>query len=612
MNKQQKRIAKRIPRKTKKEKINSSEHGGPEDTSQMKSNVKKDNSNNNDNSTTNADADKLPDHLIPVSDDEKKEVSEAKHSQSKEETILTDEMKQFIYDFADDIRIDKQIIGTPNTKQIEFRVNDYINDVIKDNGAEFGWKIANSLGLVCNRYGAEYAITKADDSNTPIFHLISVKKRKNSVLDDPTRKLRSPNPRKQRTNSNTNNNNTLDAANAGVLTKPPMGEEDIKKLKAKSKEARKNTSKALEESKEQQLEHMKESLRTRSSSKSKSEQSELNDNKHTESELKSIKELKDPVPKHNNVRIKAENKIKKRPVSNTTRMTTRSMSRANSAEERNVSIPKHRKKAGIPPEFESDIISFSTAMLELTNEPKMLDKLRKLEGKVGDGGTRDTFKTLLLNSIPFETLSKHYKTFVTWFNRKFSDTLGWKLSYDKLKKKGDKITGIGFKKFKTTVLDPKSAEELLNEMRIKNDKKRAITKFSKDTYKASVPKVANSDKFFTYDINEVYRIIESSLNITLSKQAKVSIDMILYRATKNLRDDKYHYADNGSSKYEIEQAISSVEQYINGLSKSGEKFVFSSSEHDQLYEILKKESKSAHGKMNDRILDRINALKNFV
>lgn len=95
----------------------------------------------------------------------------------------------------------------------------------------------------------------------------------------------------------------------------------------------------------------------------------------------------------------------------------------------------------------------------------------------------------------------------------------------------------------------------------------------------------NSKEFFSYDIHEVYRIIEKGLKINLSTEAKNDIESIIRMETSNLIN--HLNISHGSSN--IQNVIEQIEKYISSRMKNKSKsFKFSESNRYKLKELLKR------------------------
>ena len=119
----------------------------------------------------------------------------------------------------------------------------------------------------------------------------------------------------------------------------------------------------------------------------------------------------------------------------------------------------------------------------------------------------------------------------------------------------------------------------------------------------------NAKTTFSYDINDIFSIIEKDLKITLSDRAKTEIDALIKRVVKNIHGSSSH----GSER--VNKTIEKIEDYINSKSDGDTTFSFSGSDRDQLVAILQREitpvptPKKKHG---FDIMGRIDALRNFV
>lgn len=116
------------------------------------------------------------------------------------------------------------------------------------------------------------------------------------------------------------------------------------------------------------------------------------------------------------------------------------------------------------------------------------------------------------------------------------------------------------------------------------------------------PRGGNAKTFFSYDIQEIYKIIEEDLDIKLSDEAKLNIEALIFTATNELINS--HGGEHGtSSKYD--DVIDDVEDYINMRSRADHPFAFTGQRRQQFIEILKKESRAVHGTRTSRLNERI-------
>ena len=96
---------------------------------------------------------------------------------------------------------------------------------------------------------------------------------------------------------------------------------------------------------------------------------------------------------------------------------------------------------------------------------------------------------------------------------------------------------------------------------------------------------SNSKTFFSYDIHEIYHIIEKGLEIKLSTEAKNDIESIVRMETSNLIN--HLNISHGSSN--IQNIIEQIEKYISSRMKDKSKpFKFTESNRYRLKELLKR------------------------
>ena len=96
---------------------------------------------------------------------------------------------------------------------------------------------------------------------------------------------------------------------------------------------------------------------------------------------------------------------------------------------------------------------------------------------------------------------------------------------------------------------------------------------------------SNSKTFFSYDIHEIYHIIEKGLEIKLSTEAKNDIESIVRMETSNLIN--HLNISHGSS--DIQNIIEQIEKYISSRMRDKSKsFKFTESNRYKLKELLKR------------------------
>ena len=113
------------------------------------------------------------------------------------------------------------------------------------------------------------------------------------------------------------------------------------------------------------------------------------------------------------------------------------------------------------------------------------------------------------------------------------------------------------------------------------------TEFEKNLRERSQGKIdtnpSNSKEFFSYDIHEIYNIIEKGLNNKLSTEAKNDIESIVKLETSNLIN--HANISHGASK--IQNIIVEIENYLSSrMRKKSKTFKFTESNRYKLKELL--------------------------
>lgn len=103
----------------------------------------------------------------------------------------------------------------------------------------------------------------------------------------------------------------------------------------------------------------------------------------------------------------------------------------------------------------------------------------------------------------------------------------------------------------------------------------------------------NSEDFFSYDIHEIYHIIEKGLKIKLSNEVKTDIESLIRMETSNLIN--HLNISHGSSN--IQNIIVEIEKYISSRMKDKTKtFKFTESNRYKLKELLTRFLNNSNGK----------------
>lgn len=172
---------------------------------------------------------------------------------------------------------------------------------------------------------------------------------------------------------------------------------------------------------------------------------------------------------------------------------------------------------------------------------------------------------------------------------------------------GKYLVGVPFKRIEASVVPARTTKP---KIKVFSGPKKSVG----SVFKA--PKTANAKTFFTYDIHDIFRIIEGELEITLSEPIRLELEALIHVSVNEQINS--HGCENGlivrHGKEPIEKVISDIEDYINIRNKGSNRFEFTGQRRQQLVSILKRALKSngKHGKNSLEIMDRISALRNFV
>ena len=198
------------------------------------------------------------------------------------------------------------------------------------------------------------------------------------------------------------------------------------------------------------------------------------------------------------------------------------------------------------------------------------------------------------------------KLFEAWFNTVVSPIIGIKIRSTRNNTQLSKTAGLLNMKFDFGEVKP---EEPAAPPPKKPFKQAKVNKKTGTLLKGA--SVSNAKTFFSYDIHEIFKIIEDMLHLSLSKHAKLSIEALIYSATNEIINQHgSSYSAHGSGRYD--DVISAVEDYINQHSKSTETFHFMGQRRQQFETILRGEVKAQKRQKESDMDDRIAALKNFV
>lgn len=213
--------------------------------------------------------------------------------------------------------------------------------------------------------------------------------------------------------------------------------------------------------------------------------------------------------------------------------------------------------------------------------------VRKIFGKFFDKSIHNT---------AFRNITKG-ESLTNFFNNAFAEKIGVRIKYinhSALHKTGEKLVPIDF------VSEATSKKE-------KEKKSKSVVPVKKLPEKTDSktllkgPSVGNAKTFFSYDIHEIFKIIEKMLGLKLSEHGRLSIEALIFSATDSIINQ--HGSANKATNYD--DIVDAVEKYINQHSKSDVQFHFMGQRRQQFITILKQEVRA-------KIDGRISALKNFV
>ncbi len=219
----------------------------------------------------------------------------------------------------------------------------------------------------------------------------------------------------------------------------------------------------------------------------------------------------------------------------------------------------------------------------------------------------DKMRTAISNEI-----NKDPEKFKTWFNTTVAPLLGAEINQLAKNATLSKVKTTGITGMKFVFKDKeKKAEPEPTPAPAPAPKPMKIGKSKKSGGIMKGASVGNAKTFFSYDIHEIFKIIESKLHLTLSKYAKLSIEALIYNATDEIINS-HGCSDSGHGSSIYDDIVSDVEDYINQHSKSSETFHFMGQRRQQFITILKSEVKNNKQQRNRDMDDRIAALSNFI
>ena len=206
---------------------------------------------------------------------------------------------------------------------------------------------------------------------------------------------------------------------------------------------------------------------------------------------------------------------------------------------------------------------------------------RNPDNSLSDRANENKVKTDLKNAFTiFSNEELKNPELLKIYNERFASDFGLKIVTRKTGMyigKNNKVAGINFKR-----LDPKTNDD---QHKI-NDQVVVPKQKNQKSINSQPYNILSSKKggkyVFSYDINDVYRIIENDLAINLSKQAKMQIDSIVAHAVKDVQNKSH-----GDER--IDATVGHIEDYINERSKSGEAFAFTGQWREKLIAVLERE-----------------------
>lgn len=217
-------------------------------------------------------------------------------------------------------------------------------------------------------------------------------------------------------------------------------------------------------------------------------------------------------------------------------------------------------------------ISLNVFNNEFKNRVKFLDD--------DFGFFRYKFETYMENNLPGFKIGDYVSDTDKLANdlKRLIKSIDFEWNYKTTDKLNEILDKYGFK---IKSITPRTGNTIVfydfNEQYEKDRKDRENGKIDNDP--------ANSKTFFSYDIHEIYHIIEKGLKIKLSTEAKNDIESIVRTETSNLIN--HLNISHGSS--DIQNVIEKIEKYISSRMKDKSKsFKFTESNRYRLKELLKR------------------------
>lgn len=195
------------------------------------------------------------------------------------------------------------------------------------------------------------------------------------------------------------------------------------------------------------------------------------------------------------------------------------------------------------------------------------------EADAPEGVRKDKISHIIESRFTADGFKTHKDKIVSMINDKCAKKFGFKLVAKKKAHidENGKLVDIKF--------------EYLNDSKAPKDKESKVMKGRPYNSPSSKHKAKLT---FSYDINDVFNIIENNLAINLSEQAKLEIDSIIKHAVNDV-SNKTHGTERIPVAASIDETVSLIEDYINERSKSGESFAFTGQWREKLVAVLERE-----------------------
>lgn len=249
---------------------------------------------------------------------------------------------------------------------------------------------------------------------------------------------------------------------------------------------------------------------------------------------------------------------------------------------------------------------------------------KKIKNKDLSAGVHEIMDDLY--RIDSDSFKRHWPKIVKHWNKHFASIFKFELSQCKSlpAMRAGKVVNLGIKRIRgknsREEMQRAISELAKSQMQAANDIKAIKEKPKKPAQIKSGPyhmpaSTAKEAAHYSYDMNDVIRIIEDGLGIRISKVGREEIEAIIKRAINETTGSKAHGVER------IHKVIEQIEDYINERSKAATTFAFTGADREQLISILRREfigvpdikpQSKKKKKQSKKMLGRIKALRNFM